>query len=581
MRQQFVNSVARSRLAVGVIGAALFLSTSARATDVELERFKAQIDALIERLGPASNGLVTWVGSDAFDVRQEREALIAVIAKARLSLNTQQAGQLVLDQIEIRKIARKEGDLIELDLALPKQMTFQGTDGPQTRITLDAARATVMVETESKRARETAVEVASGRIDQSDTGTSVSLGPLSIASKLSAEPHGGWSGPLEFEVKNVEYSLPLALLSGRIDRIAIASSSVGPNLNALDKLRYAIDGLKVHDNRSPQVRNAAFLATLTTISQPFSTLREEIALEGLNVRGMNGETLVAVATAGSTIEVSGLDGDEATLRFSIRHEGLDLASSLIENWKVPHQAILDIGFTELNTGALRKLLQALSAAPEKQVSGNSEGTKQDAIEQALGAAEMLNPTFHIYEVAFDTPAFGARLTGEAKGSPLAPTGYAASGDLAVRGFDTIANLSDGTALAGYFPVLREISVEPTASDGAPQLRFHLSSAPPGWFTINGNDVSAWFGEVEAVADQPRLLKPSDPPMQGDDVRSVQRALLAAKIIVEEDGVYNSATAGAVARFQKEKGINVSGVADAMTRQRLSGVEDPPRRPSRN
>src|SRR5215472_9271945 len=146
MRQQFVNSVARSRLAVGVIGAALFLSTSARATDVELERFKAQIDALIERLGPASNGLVTWVGSDAFDVRQEREALIAVIAKARLSLNTQQAGQLVLDQIEIRKIARKEGDLIELDLA------FQGTDGPQTRITLDAARATVMVETESKRA---------------------------------------------------------------------------------------------------------------------------------------------------------------------------------------------------------------------------------------------------------------------------------------------------------------------------------------------------------------------------------------------------------------------------------------------
>jgi peptidoglycan hydrolase-like protein with peptidoglycan-binding domain len=70
-------------------------------------------------------------------------------------------------------------------------------------------------------------------------------------------------------------------------------------------------------------------------------------------------------------------------------------------------------------------------------------------------------------------------------------------------------------------------------------------------------------------------------MQGGDVRSVQRALSAANIMVEEDGVYNSATAGAVARFQKEKGINVSGVVDATTRQRLSGVEDPPRRPSRN
>jgi putative peptidoglycan binding protein len=581
MRQQFLNSVARSRLAVGVVGVALLLSTSAGAAEMEIERFRAEIDALIERLGPASNGLVTWVGADAFDVRQDGEALIAVIEKARLSLNTQQAGQFVLDQIEIRKIARNEGDLIELDFALPKQIRFRETDGPQTRITLGAARAKVMVETGSKRARETAVEVASAHIDQSDSSISVSLGPLSIASKLSAEPNGGWSAPLEFEVKNVEYTLPRALLSGRIDRIAIASSSAGPNFNALDKLRDAIDGLKVHDSRSPQAPNTAFLATLTAISQPFSTLHEELALEGLTISGMNGETLVAVAKAGSTIEVTGLDSDEAALRFGIRHEGLDLASSLIENWKVPRQAILDIGFTELHTGALAKLLHAVSAAAEKQVSGNSERTEQHAIQQALEAAEMLNPTFHIYEAAFDTPAFGARLTGEAKGSPLAPTGYAASGDLAVRGLDTIANLSDGTAFAGYLPVLREISVKPTASDGAPQLRFHLSSAPPGWLMINGNDVSAWFGEVEAVADQPRLLKPSDPPMQGGDVRSVQRALSAAKIMVEEDGVYNSATAGAVARFQKEKGINVSGVVDATTRQRLSGVEDPPRRPSRN
>ena len=54
-------------------------------------------------------------------------------------------------------------------------------------------------------------------------------------------------------------------------------------------------------------------------------------------------------------------------------------------------------------------------------------------------------------------------------------------------------------------------------------------------------------------------------------RGVQRALAAAKIAVDQDGVYSSATAGAVARFQKQNGINVSGVVDAATRQRLGDV----------
>ena len=39
------------------------------------------------------------------------------------------------------------------------------------------------------------------RIDHPKTGTWVSLGPLSMSSKLVAEVNGGWSGPVEFEVK--------------------------------------------------------------------------------------------------------------------------------------------------------------------------------------------------------------------------------------------------------------------------------------------------------------------------------------------------------------------------------------------
>jgi peptidoglycan hydrolase-like protein with peptidoglycan-binding domain len=66
-------------------------------------------------------------------------------------------------------------------------------------------------------------------------------------------------------------------------------------------------------------------------------------------------------------------------------------------------------------------------------------------------------------------------------------------------------------------------------------------------------------------------------MRGADVKDVQRALAAAKVTVEQDGVYRVSTATAVARFQKQKGMNVSGVVDPATRQAL-GLRAPAPRP---
>jgi hypothetical protein len=584
MAHQLMSSVSRRRLAVAAAMAAFFLPASARAAEPDVDRFKTEIGAFLGRLGPSSNGAVKWVGSDTYEVRRDGEVLLATMENARLSLNTPQPSQLILDRVEIREIARKdEGKLIKLALTLPKNIVLRETDGTETKINLTDARADTVVEAESGRGRETLVEIAGVRIDQSKTGTWVRLGPLSMSSKLVAEPSGGWSGPVEFEVKGIEYFLPQGPVGGAIDRIGFTGRSAGPRLNELDKLRHAIDQLQADDSKSPQARGAAFLVTLSTISEPFSTIRGELALEGLTVRSVTGETLVALTKADSTTEITGLDTEQAALRFSISHKGLDLAPSLLENWKVPRRVVLDFGVADLSTQALTNLLHALITATDQRVSGESksEANKQEALQQALGAAAMLNPTFHIYDVAIDTEEVGVDLTAEAHGSPLAPKGYTASGDLAVRGFDAIPKLSGGIPFIEYLPVLREIGVEGTAPDGTPRLQFHLTSAPTNWITINKNDVSAWFGGTESMAGQPRLLKPSDPPMRGNDVKSVQRALTDAKISVEQDGEYNSATAGAVARFQKRNGLNVSGVVDAATRHRLGGLGDPLRQDGRN
>lgn len=579
-----MSSVTRRRITVAAIMAAFFLSASARAAEPDVDRFKAEIDAFIGRLGPNSNGMLKWVGSDTYDVRRDGEELLATIENVRLSLNTPQAAQLTLDSIEIRETALKDdGKLIELTLTLPKNMILRETDGTETKITLTGARANTVVEAESGRARETLIEIASARLDQPETGTWVALGPLSVSSKLAAEPNGGWSGPVELEVKGIEYFLPRGPVGGAIDRIAFTGRSAGPRLPELDKLRDAIDKLQADDSKSPQARGAAFLSAISTISQPFSTIRGEVTLEGLTVRSVTGETLLAVAKADSITEITGLDTEQAALRFSISHEGLDLAPSLLENGKVPHRMVLDFGVADLNTQALTNLLHAFITATDQRVSGESESeaNKQEALQQALGAAAMLNPTFHIYDVAIETEEVGVDVTAEARGSPLAPKGYTASGDVTVRGFDAIPKLSGGIPFAQYLPVLREIGVEGTALDGTPRLQFHLTSAPTNWIAINGDDVSAWFDGTETAPGQPRLLKPSDPPMRGTDVKNVQRALAAANILVEDDGEYNSATAGAVARFQKQNGLNVSGVVDAATRRRLGELGDPPRQGGRN
>ncbi|HMD65716.1 MAG TPA: peptidoglycan-binding domain-containing protein [Stellaceae bacterium] len=60
------------------------------------------------------------------------------------------------------------------------------------------------------------------------------------------------------------------------------------------------------------------------------------------------------------------------------------------------------------------------------------------------------------------------------------------------------------------------------------------------------------------------------------MKDVQRALVAAKIAVDQDGIYRPSTAAAVAHFQKEQRINVNGVVDVVTRQRLGVAADTPR-----
>jgi hypothetical protein len=567
MGYHWIDRAAQLKLAVA-LAVTIALLSPAGAAELDLDRFRSNIDAFVGRLGPSSNGVVRWAGSDPYEIWREGDTLVAVIANPRLSFRDERAGHLSLDRIDIWQIGQKDdGRLIELALLLPTVAMLSEADGTKIKIEIKDGTANALIEGGSGRGRETMVKIASARIDQPEKGAWVSVGPLSMASKLVAEPNGGWSAPVEFEANDIEFFSPEVPLSGGIYRIAFSGGSDGPRLDELNKVLDALEALQNDDGRSPEARRSALMGILPAVADPFGTIHGRVSLEGLTVRGVPGETLVSLGLAESTTEVAGLDTAEASIRFSVRQEGLDVAPSLLDKTKVPRRVVIDLGVGNLSTKVLSEIIQAIATTAADNGAGGPQATQQ-----ILGAVAMLNPTFHIYDLAVDTLEVGIDLTAEARGSPLAPKGYTAAGELAVRGLDEIANLGVGIPFAEYLPVLKELGVAEKAPDGTPGLEFNLASAPPKWMTINGNDVSGWFGGSEPQKGQPRRLKPSDPPLEGEDVKNVQRALARLNFAVEQNGVYNSSTAAAVARFQKQNGMNVDGVVNLATRRQLGVAE---------
>ena len=103
-----------------------------------------------------------------------------------------------------------------------------------------------------------------------------------------------------------------------------------------------------------------------------------------------------------------------------------------------------------------------------------------------------------------------------------------------------------------------------------------------WNKYNPNDLIDVDGEygpkTAARLDQTpangfarvRLLRLITPPMQGEDVRKVQQALVKEGLLEAQqvNGIYNEATKLAVEIFQKREGLGIDGILGPQTRRAL-------------
>lgn len=73
---------------------------------------------------------------------------------------------------------------------------------------------------------------------------------------------------------------------------------------------------------------------------------------------------------------------------------------------------------------------------------------------------------------------------------------------------------------------------------------------------------------ETIPAASRILKLTDPVMQGEDVRQVQAALKTAGIHIEPDGFFGNGTDKAVKEFQQQKGLTADGIVGSETQKQL-------------
>lgn len=74
--------------------------------------------------------------------------------------------------------------------------------------------------------------------------------------------------------------------------------------------------------------------------------------------------------------------------------------------------------------------------------------------------------------------------------------------------------------------------------------------------------------VSADEPPPRLLRRRKPPMRGDDIRALQKALSKTGKSIRVDGVFGAKTESAVTRFQKKAGLTADGIVGPATRAAL-------------
>ncbi|MEG4110174.1 glycoside hydrolase family protein [Microcoleus sp. S13_C5] len=132
----------------------------------------------------------------------------------------------------------------------------------------------------------------------------------------------------------------------------------------------------------------------------------------------------------------------------------------------------------------------------------------------------------------------------------------------------LLNQGNYQGAANQFPVWNKVNGEPWLGLTRRRLAERALFLGNPWQSFLTYEGTGEEVTGETISEAPRTLKLTAPVMQGEDVRQVQKALKAAGINLEPDGVFGNDTDKAVRQFQEQKGLMADGVVGAQTRKEL-------------
>ena len=345
------------RAMIVAAGIAVCLAAPARAWDAGSDPLKAEIDQFLGGLEAKTHGVVSWEGSDPYEVKQDGAGAVAVINHARLSIHIlgKELAQLAFDHLEIRRGPDPNDDkLVDFSFVLPAKSTLTTADGTQVKLSLKDAKASIVAEAQSGHLRQSASSLASARIEEAKSGSWINFGPLTASLKIAVDAKGGFTGVADMEWKKIEFRVPNGPAGGTMERIRYTGTVTGPSLADIYKIQAQMQAMSQHATHEQQF--VGLLELLPALMAAYSEGSGEFEADGIAIRGPNGPVFtLAKGTIGSQ---GGFGGDNAALRITLKYDGLDLAPSVLPADKVPHRVDIDLGVENVSTAALRAMIAA-------------------------------------------------------------------------------------------------------------------------------------------------------------------------------------------------------------------------------
>lgn len=490
------RSVTAAALAVGII----FYNIAAWAQDEA--RFRQAIDAFSAYLG-AQMGSAVRLTTGQIQIRSEGGAQIATIPDVTF------AGASGRERLEVGTVTvtRREAapGRSRYESALPRQMrAFDGT-GENLAITLGESQMIVVIEDANNRLHEANLNIPQIQVRGLKDRGQLDVAQLAVSSRVEPRADGLMDNPAVLRLAGVRFQDPQ---NGqevfRLGAFALRWLARGFTLENWDRARAAMEAAQ----RAPERDQPKLIleALLGLGVQAFGTT---IELTELAVTDRNQPVRIGSFTYSDQWEAMNEQASRYNMRIGL--QGLTLPPNMPYQRLVPARTELQLVLDKIPS-------QALSRFFREGVDFGSPGNpraRPGAGEALMAAALQAGVNLRIAPFLWDAPALGAHLNGQVTGNQGGMIPAVASGELALRGLDTLAQelgLGQGQE-AAMVTMLTALGQQGAGPDGQPARLYRFEVTPDGRATLNGTDLSALMGMAQQPQQQQRQQRQAPQPQQ--------------------------------------------------------------------